>query len=76
MSVEKRKILSALTENFFRQINYLVIHLVKQLLSRNFLNICCSTNSFHIVPVFDEFDSVSSIVSSSIVWAEVVEADL
>ena len=36
MSVEKREIISHLTERNFRQINWLVISLVKPLLSRNF----------------------------------------
>ena len=34
----------ALTENFFRQINYLVISLVKPLLSRNFCQKCVRVN--------------------------------
>ena len=40
-----------LTEKFFRQINYLVISLVKQLLSRNFCQKCVRVNfrNFHSV---------------------------
>ena len=55
-SVEKREIL---TKEIFRQINSLVIYLVKPLLSRNFCQKCVRENSrnFHTVrAVQSEYD--------------------